>query len=268
MITLLIVVGSRRGALDAATRNSFALPSPAGCPTCYHPAVRTTWQWQLTGWLDSSVRARIYDIDLFERSRAQVRMLHGLRRKAICYIDAGSWEDWRPDRASFPKAVIGRPLAGWPGERWLNIRKLSVLGPIMRRRVTLCKQKQFDGVEFDNVDAWQNATGFHITATEQLLYNIFLANLAHTMGLSVALKNDTDQARRLLPYFDWSLDEQCFMYRECDKLLPFIRAGKPVFEVEYSLPVTKFCPRATKLRFNSMRKHLALGPWLQRCGQL
>jgi hypothetical protein len=215
--------------------------------------------------LDSKVRAKIYDVDMFGTSQSQVRFLHRLGRKVICYIDAGSWENYRPDRDRFPKAVIGRRLQGWPGEKWLDIRRLSILGPIMRDRVKTCKQKRFDGVEFDNVDGWQNPTGFHITGQDQLRYNIFLANLAHEFGLSVALKNDPDQAKQLLPYFDWSLDEQCFQYSECYKLTPFIQAGKPVFEVEYRLRAATFCPRARKLRFNSMRKHLALGPWLQRC---
>lgn len=241
------------------------LPRPVACPTCWHPALHAKWQWQLTGRLNLAVKASMYDVDMFDTRPAQVRRLHRLGRRVVCYIDAGSWENWRPDAHRFPHFVIGRPLAGWPGERWLDIRRVSVLAPLMKQRVLKCRRKGFDGVEFDNVDGYQNPTGFHLSSKDQLRYNVFLANLAHRQHLSVALKNDPDQALRLIRYFDWSLDEQCFQFSECHKLLPFLRHHKPVFEVEYSLPRSKFCPAAHRLRFNAIRKRLALGPWIRRC---
>ncbi len=241
------------------------LPAPVACASCWYPPLHLKWQWQLSGKLDTRVSATVYDVDMFAAAAGQVRKLHRMGRHVVCYIDAGSWEDWRPDARRFPKSVIGKKLKGWPGERWLDIRQISILGPLIKNRLEKCKEKGFDAVEFDNVDGFQNATGFKLTAKDQLRYNVFLANLAHRRGLSVALKNDTDQVGRLLRYFDWSLDEQCFEYSECSKLMPFIRAGKPVFEVEYSLPRSRFCPRARKLGLDSMRKHLNLGPWLRRC---
>lgn len=39
---------------------------------------------------------------------------------------AGSYENWRPDAADFPAADVGAPLAGWAGEKWLNIRSTAV----------------------------------------------------------------------------------------------------------------------------------------------
>jgi hypothetical protein len=238
---------------------------PLACAGCWRPALHTTWQWQLSSRLDTRVKAAMYDIDMFASTKSQVASLHRLGRKVVCYIDAGSWENWRPDAGKFPKSVLGKKLQGWPGERWLDIRRVGILGPLMRRRVQQCKSKRFDGVEFDNVDGYENESGFPLKGSDQLRYNVFLANLAHADGLSAALKNDTDQVGALLPYFDWSLDEQCFEYQECAKLLPFINAGKPVFEVEYSLQRSRFCPRAKALGFNAMRKHLDLGAWLQRC---
>jgi hypothetical protein len=47
-----------------------------------------------------------------------------------------------------------------------------------------------------------NDTGFHLTASDQLTYDKWLARTAHRLGLSIALKNDLDQARQLEPYFD------------------------------------------------------------------
>ena len=95
---------------------------------------------------------------------------------------------------------------------------------------------------------------------------MFLADAAHRRGLWAAfLKNDLDQIPSLLPYFDAALNEQCFQYDECGKLRRFVEAGKPVFGVEYSLPIASFCPPANARNFNFLKKHLALGPWRRAC---
>jgi hypothetical protein len=244
-----------------------ARPAPVACPGCWKPATGTSWQWQLSGTVERSVNAQMYDIDMFESTPALVADLHARGRRVMCYIDAGSWERYRPDAARFPASVLGKPLAGWPGERWLDIRRLGVLGPLLQWRINRCAAKGFDGVEFDNVDGYQNPTGFHLTAADQLRFNVWLANRAHRAGLAVALKNDPDQVRTLLPYFDMELDEQCFQYSECGLLKPFIAAGKPVFEVEYGRRARTgaFCAKANALGFESLRKHLELGAWRIPC---
>ncbi|HZT95225.1 MAG TPA: endo alpha-1,4 polygalactosaminidase [Chloroflexota bacterium] len=267
---LLLVIGAAFAVVQLGSRGSTAaaskgLPAPVICGSCWKPPLRLEWQWQLSGKLDTSIHASVYDVDMFGTSKTQVRALHRLGRRVICYIDAGTWENWRPDAPRFPKSVIGRPVQGWQGEWWLDVRRIRTLRPLISARVTACRQKGFDGVEFDNVDGYQNQTGFPLTGREQLRYDIFLANLAHDAGLSVALKNDTGQVAKLLPYFDYALDEQCFQYQECGALRPFVKAGKPVFEVEYSLRRSQFCQRANALNFNSMRKHLSLGPWRRPC---
>lgn len=230
----------------------------------WQPSVGASWQWQLTTPVDTSVSASIYDIDMVDNSASVVSKLHRLHRKVICYIDVGSWESYRPDAAKFPASVKGRS-DGWPGERWLDIRQLDVLRPLMTARLRQCAQKGFDGVEPDLLDGYENDTGFPITATEQLRYNRMIAQIAHSLGLAVGLKGDPDQARALLPYFDYAINEQCVQYHECDLLKPFIAAHKPVFEVEYSLPTAKFCPVTNALHFSAMRKHLDLDAWREVC---
>jgi hypothetical protein len=225
----------------------------------WRPAPDTTFQWQLTAPVDRSVRAELYDIDLFENSAAVVADLHRRGRRVVCYMSAGSLERWRPDAGALPAEVVGRTLAGWPGERWLDVRRLDVLGPFLERRLDSCAAKGFDGVEADNVDAYQNRSGFPLTARDQLAFNRFLARAAHARGLSIGLKNDLDQVAALEPHFDWALAEQCFQYRECGKLRPFARAGKAVFVVEYRLARSRFCERARELGYVAMRKGRALG---------
>ena len=127
------------------------------------------------------------------------------------------------------------------------------------------RRKGFDAVEFDNVDAFEARTGSPLTARDQLRYNSWLANQAHLGGLAVALKNDLGQVKRLLPYFDFALNEECFDYGECRRLKPFVVVGKAVFGVEYDLDTTEFCPKADALNFNFLKKRLALRAWRVAC---
>lgn len=231
----------------------------------WHPTKGLTWQWQLSGPLDLSVPAQVYDVDLFDTSAAQVSALHAAGRKVICYLDAGSYEPGRPDSAAFPAAVLGAPVEGWPGERWLDIRRLDLLAPIMAARMDLCRSKGFDAVEADNVDGYANNSGFPLTAADQLRYNRWLAGLAHSRALAIGLKNDLDQVAALQPSFDFAVNEQCVQYNECDALVPFLAAGKPVFHAEYELTTAQFCPTARRLGLSSIRKTLDLSAWRQTC---
>jgi hypothetical protein len=236
-----------------------AAAAPAsGGPGIWRPARNTTWQWQLTTPVDQSVPAAMYDIDLFDNSAAVVASLHAKGRRVVCYLSAGSFENGRPDSGSFPAAVLGNQLDGWPNERWLDLRRLDLLRPIMEHRLDLCQAKGFDGVEADNVDGYANASGFPLTAANQLAYNRFLASAAHARGLSIGLKNDLAQVPALEPSFDFAINEQCFQYSECGTLQPFLKAGKAVFNVEYDLTNASFCPKAAALGTMSMRKNLAL----------
>jgi hypothetical protein len=240
------------------------LPDPRPCPGCYAPALETSWQWQLQGPIDTSIDVQMYDVDGFETKKSIVADLHADGRMVVCYLSAGSWENWRPDADDFPNSVLGKNN-GWPGEKWLDIRKLGILRPIMEARMDICADKGFDAIEFDNVDGYQNHTGFPLDAHDQLHYNVFLANQAHARGLSAVLKNDVGQVEKLLPYFDFALNEQCFQYDECDLLLPFVDAGKAVFGVEYKLHRPEFCPQANAMNFNFLRKKLSLKVWRKPC---
>ena len=231
----------------------------------WRPALGTTWQWQLSGPLDLTVKAQVYDVDLFDTSAAVVRSLHAKGRRAVCYFSAGSWEPGRPDSGAFPAAVQGKPLAGFEAERWLDIRRTDLLLPLMAKRLDLCRAKGFDGAEPDNVDGYANLSGFPLTGPQQLSYNRALAALAHARGLAVALKNDLDQVSLLVPSFDFAVNEQCVEYDECKQLAPFVRAGKPVLHVEYNLPLASFCPITRPLRFSSLLKHEDLGAYRLSC---
>ena len=217
----------------------------------WQPAPGTTWQWQLSGEpIDQSFDVEMYDIDLFENGAELVAALGERGRRVVCYLSAGSWEEFRPDADQFPDSVIGKDYEGWPGEKWLDIRQIELLAPIMRSRLDQCAAKGFDGIEPDNIDSYQADSGFSLTYEDQLRYNIWLANEAHARGLSIGLKNVPEQADDLLTHFDWALTEDCFDQGWCDQLLPFINAGKAVFAAEYTdtgVDLDQACGQAEKL---------------------
>ncbi len=158
------------------------------------PAPRSTFQWQLSGTIDLSPSADVFNVDLCDTPPSTVAALHRRGRHVICYVSVGSYEDWRPDAARFPRSVIGKPYQGWSGEWWLDVRHLSALAPLMRARLDLCQAKGFDAVEPDNIDGYQvdGGTGFPLTAGDQLRYNRWIAAEAHCRDLSIGLKNDSD----------------------------------------------------------------------------
>ncbi len=231
----------------------------------WKPMPGTSWQLQLNGPVDTSFDVQMYDIDLFDTDQDVIDRLHNSGRIVICYLSAGSWENWRPDAGQFPESVKGNTLEEWPDEKWLDIRQIDILGPLVEARLDLAIQKGCDGVDPDNVDAYTNATGFPLTAEDQIRFNVWLANEAHERNLSVGLKNDLDQVQELLPYFDWALNEQCFQYEECHLLLPFVQAGKAVFGVEYELMPQEFCPQANAMNFDWLKKNYDLDATRQSC---
>ncbi len=269
MLIVFVLTGcsSSDGSSDDSITPTELPPTPTN-GSWWIPAIITSWQWQLTSPVDQSVDAEMYDIDLFDNDASVVASLHARGRKAVCYISAGSWEDWRSDANQFPASVIGNNYEGWPGEKWLDIRQINLLAPIMQARLDQCRDKGFDAVEPDNIDGYTNDTGFPLTYQDQLNYNIWLATEAHTRGLSIGLKNDPDQVENLLAYFDWALTEDCFAEGWCEQMQPFITAGKAVFAAEYTdmgMTLNGFCPQANAMNVNAILKRRDLDAYRETC---
>ncbi|MFJ9338644.1 endo alpha-1,4 polygalactosaminidase [Streptomyces sp. NPDC101733] len=230
----------------------------------WKPQPGLAWQWQLDGRSDPSVDVPVYDIDGFENTAADVARLHKDGRKVICYVNVGAWEDFRADRDAFPAILFGEPN-GWKGEKWLDIRRIDLLRPIMERRFDMCRDKGFDAVEPDLMEGYGNKTGFPLTADHQLAYNRMIAEIAHARGLSVGLKNDLPQIPQLVGDFDFAVNEECAQFGECEALSPFIKAGKAVFHVEYKGSTSGFCDESRRLKLSSMLKNLELDTWRKAC---
>ena len=234
------------------------------------PAAMTTFAIQYGGSkLDTNVKADVYDVDGFDTSATTVAQLHHDGRHVVCYIDGGTWENWRPDAKEFPKRVLGKRDGNWKGERWLDIRQLSVLQPIMSARFEMCKDKGFDAVDPDNIDGYQNNTGFKLTASEQLTYDRWVAKSVHSFGLSVAQKNDNSQIQALHPSFDWAVLEQCYKQGWCGQFTPYTNDDRLVVDIEYGLSKSEFlqraCPKTKSYRETALLKHLNLDAWVVTC---
>lgn len=262
-ITLLLLLAV--ASATPAARGATACPAIQRTAAGVWKATPTTapWQWQLQGKIDTGVPACFFDVDGFETPRATVAALHRSGRVAICYLDVGSWERYRPDAKRFPRSVIGRRYEGFPDERWLDIAHFHRFAPILEQRFRLCARKGFDAVEPDNLAGFENRTGFPLTAADQLRFNRWVAARVHALGLAVALKNDPRQVSALLPRFDFAIVEQCFQYDECGSYKPFVVAGKAVFEAEYELEPSAYCDAAKSLGFSAIRKSYDLfaQPW-------
>jgi hypothetical protein len=238
--------------------------------TRWIPTAGETFQIQYDGKLDLTYSAQIFDLDMFQTPASVVARLHKMGRRVVCYIDVGTWERWRRDADKFPKSVLGRKDGRWSGERWLDIRQTSILEPIMGARYDLCKKKGFDGIDPDNIDGYQNNTGFPLTGAEQLTYDTWVAKAAHDRGLTVDQKNDNSQLKELSPLFDFGVDEQCYVQGWCHQLTAYTGRNRLVVDVEYGINhkhrfLSKTCPSDAKYDLTPILKLLELTAWIVTC---
>jgi hypothetical protein len=229
-------------------------------------------QWILQGTITLTSPASVYDLDGFDNPAATVTHLHRLHRHVVCYIDVGSWEDWRPDAGAFPKSVLGKAYPGYPDERFLDVRRLDILEPIMAKRFQMCRNKGFDAIEPDNIDTFEADTGFPLTGADELRFVKFLIGKAHGLGLSIGQKNDGDQTAALEPIMDWALTEECFFGGFCDQFTAYATHRKRVFNTEYTNDTTPatfrnlYCKSDAKTYHYAMElKPVSLVSWRMNC---
>lgn len=245
----------------------------------WQPTAGTTWQIELLYKLnDTSIDVQVYDIDLFDTGADQISSLQAAGRKVICYFSAGSWENWRPDANQINSSDLGGALNGWPGEKWLNISSPSVR-KIMVNRLDIAQQKGCDGVDPDNVDGYSNSeNALGLTQQMSIDYVNFLAQEAHSRNMSIGLKNAGEIIDSVIDNMQWSVNEQCAQYGECDTFTPFTDANKPVFHIEYpkgddtnndndvtSAQKEAACVFDGSGKFSTVIKNMDLDNWVEFC---
>ena len=215
-------------------RDNFKTPTPNG--TTYNKTESLSnlrWYWQLDGPLRLDINATIYDVDLFETTEEEIAALHRRGVTVICYFSAGTWEEWRPDAHLFPKRAIGKPMEDWEGEYWLDVHEYPLFAGVMEKRMDMAVEKECDGIEPDNIDAYAHDTGFNIDIDDSKEYFLWLSREAHKRGLFIALKNSPEMVRDVVDSADLAIVEECLEYGECEAYMPFVQSGKPVLAVEY-----------------------------------
>lgn len=274
-------VGLGRGKGSDDDEEKPPVPPNGTIPTeIWKPEAGTSWNYKLLGPVDTdslSGEAEVWDIDLFDNDETVIESLHSKGKKVICYFSAGSFEDWRPDKDEFQDADLGNELDGWPGERWLNTKSENVR-KIMRERLDLAVRKGCDGVDPDNIDAYDNENGLNLQEPDAVDYVNFLADEAHSRNLSVSLKNAGSIVPTVLDKMDYSVQEQCLQFDNCNQFQPFIEANKPVFHVEYpkgddtnnnNLVATdtkdSLCDNPAAAGFSTIIKNMDLDDFIQPC---
>lgn len=240
----------------------------ATTPAKADPEFGATWDWQLTAPRDLGVEVAVLGLDLFETSAEEVAALKARAVLPVCYISIGTLEDWRPDVAAFPAALLGKTLPDWPGERWLDLRHFSQLEEALRQRLQLCAAKGFLAVEPDNLDGFSNDSGFALTAGDTLYVLRWLRYETRQLGLKLALKNVPELAIEALPLVDFAILEQPFSEGFSSAFAAYPAAGKPVYAVEYDLGEGAFaeaCAAAKALGFSLIAKTRELNAWRQGC---
>ena len=259
------------------------ITDPSGSTDLWSPTPNSnlTWDWRIGDTPDpeSSTYYDVYDIDLFDNSAEDIAAFQARGMTVICYFSAGTYEGWRDDWQEYfsfittdsysgDEAPFAGNMSDWD-ERWLDVREIELLEPIMRGRMAMAKDKGCDAVEPDNMDSYTNQSEVDpdgtLTAADQIAYNKAIAEWAHDEGLSVGLKNDVDQIDSLVDYFDWALNEQCYQYNECDGYQLFIDQNKAVFGVEYSGTTSSICEQANADGYYWLKKTLALTEYREGC---
>lgn len=234
-------VGLTVGRPTGDSSNDSSAPSSSATPisgdatnvpaSVWKPKSGVTWQLFLQGKLSDTNNQGydVWDIDLYDNDASTIKALQDQGSKVVCYFSAGSYEDWRSDKGDFQESDLGNGLDGWPGERWLNLNSANV-HKIMEARMDLAVQKGCDAIDPDNVDGYNNDNGLGLTEQDSVDYISFLAQAAHKRNLAIGLKNAGDIIPDVLDVVQFSVNEQCLQYNECDTFRPFIDEGKPVFQ--------------------------------------
>ncbi|UZW56244.1 endo alpha-1,4 polygalactosaminidase [Sphingobium sp. JS3065] len=212
-------------------------PSPSPAPA---PTPLSSWDWILQSQgLPATPPAVAYlNVDGFDTSAAYVALAESRGSRTICYLDIGSAENNRPDysRLTAISGLLGNSYPGFAGERYIDIRRYPEFIEIMDDRLRMCRDKGFDYVEFDVMDAFEDGaatTGFNLTEQDMIDYVTALSIRARGYGLKPVQKNASGSSAKLVPLFDAVLFEGCVLGNFCSDDAPYVAAGKPAFNAEY-----------------------------------
>jgi uncharacterized repeat protein (TIGR01451 family) len=259
------------------------------------PTGKISWDWQIGASGDSNVTVpagvTLLDLDGFNISANKIASLKAQGIYTVCYIDAGSYEDGRPDSSLYPAYLkvfkdtqwnewfldvqdVFRPIqpAGTKlvNNKWVDasgaplngLPTAGAFGPLLEARLKMCADKGFDALEPDNLQNDENAGG-KVTLQQQLDFNGWVADTAHAYGLAAFQKNGPDKVllkdktgKMMVEKFDGILNEECQQFNECGPLAEYVKRGKLALNTEYAGSLN--CTLSNSLVINSIFKDLGL----------
>lgn len=229
------------------------------------PHARAAWpsikaseikSWVLNSWGPQeslSTKGDLIILDANLQSAATIKKQKAQGKKVICYISAGTIENWRSDaKKAMDTASLGKKYKGFEStEQWVNILEWQSVKPIMESRINQAASKGCDGVEFDNIDCWDHGSQCVPGASKpqlkkkQIEYIKWLSQTAHSKGLAVGLKNVNGIASEVLSYGDFAIEEGN-PASEFSKFGKFTSQNKAVISVQYSDQGGNVCANAKK----------------------
>jgi len=207
----------------------------------WKPTPGTTWNDVLgdKNFDITKENAEVIEVD-YETSADKIELYHSYGKKVICYFSGGTIESWRADIDEYMAVpgLVKNTYDRWADERWLDFR-VEGLKPLIIKRMNIAKNNKCDAIEIDNLDAYQikevkNVWDDPVTDKDTVVFARWLAEQAHSIGLSVGLKNIAGLLPDLASYYDFAVNESCINYvNECGLYRDFVKSGKAVFGLTY-----------------------------------
>lgn len=256
-----------------------ALPHQSSPRSSSALAVGATWDYPLGFTLTTSnvnSSTHFYSVDSENTPAETISTLVSEGHFIACYFSAGSIESYRNDTKSIPASAIGNVMDGWPDEKWLDTRNSEVRS-VMSTRIQTAQSKGCQGIDADNIDGYDNDTGFDLNVDDAVDYVTFLSKATKAAGMLYGLKNGPELVDSVVDVADWEINESCVEYDECDSFAPFVKQSKPVFHVEYTKDpkatkssvnptlVKNACAAGGQKGFSSIVKHESLDNWVIAC---
>lgn len=224
--TLLVLHDAGGRAAGGGTAGGFTAEMP------YVPAMDVSWNARLDDAVDIDEPAQLFYLDVDWQPESDLAALRAAGRHYLCYLSAGTYEEFRQDKDEFPEAVIGNALLDFPNERWLDVRSTAVR-EIMARRIQNLAAKGCAGVPPSSLAVHAADTGFDLSPTDALDYARWFAERIHSVGMSAGLSGSPELTSELWPTFDFGLAIGCLERSQCREFEVFTRAGKPVLHIEF-----------------------------------
>ncbi|MCU1405320.1 MAG: hypothetical protein JWQ43_1623 [Glaciihabitans sp.] len=163
---------------------------------------------------------------------------------SICYVngfqsqpqDADFWLDEHPDLLL--QGDDGKPVSdpNWPDEMMFDTstgEQREAIAAIVGETISLCAEKSFDAIEFDNLDSYSRSHGA-LTVDDNLAMATLLVAASHERDLAVGQKNSVElgTSGRDAAGFDFAVAEECAQFDECAAYSDVY--GNAVVDIEYS----------------------------------